>query len=199
MATDYSYVGIGGLAIPAIADGVVKRKGDNTTDLGYRIELYHADGVYSGYCHMRAASTLNVGDEVKRGDTLGFVGGTRGPGLFYAEHLHLAMSASANKTLEGSGGYASCFDAWAYINARLTAPTNNSAPFPIRKKDEVATGFLQTPSGSIYMVDSSTGKVRGLSYTEWSAYSAQGYGFATASQASVDLLIASNGTAVLTP
>ena len=117
-ATDFSYGGCAGDPIPSIADGVVTNKLSGN-GMGHRVEIRHADGMYSGYCHMAAASTLALGASVSRGESVGFIGNSG----VSAYHLHLALSSTSSATLSGQNGYASCINAIPYIAARLNPPT----------------------------------------------------------------------------
>jgi hypothetical protein len=112
VATDFGWGISQGDPIPAIADGVVHDKKSGGS-LGYRIELKHADGAYSAYCHMNSNSSLQIGDSVSRGSTIGHVGNSG----VTAYHLHLGMSTVAGAAL--SAQYSNCFDPEPYISARL--------------------------------------------------------------------------------
>ena len=104
-----------GTAIPAVADGVVVLKTFNGC-LGNVIVVRHADGMFSGYNHLNAQSTLAIGAAVTIGQTVGRVGSTgtctTGP------HLHLSMAPTV-------GGYASgtTVNPYTFIQARLTCNT----------------------------------------------------------------------------
>ncbi len=78
-----------GTAIPAIADGTAVVNTWNDC-LGNVLVLAHADGMFSGYCHMNDRSGVGEGTSVHRGDIIGNVGDTGtcadGP------HLHLTVS-----------------------------------------------------------------------------------------------------------
>jgi murein DD-endopeptidase MepM/ murein hydrolase activator NlpD len=80
-----------GQAIPAIADGVV-RIAKFDSEFGQMVVIDHmVDGrqVSSLYAHMAAGSaTVNVGDIVRVGNTIGHVGAT---GLAYGQHLHFEI------------------------------------------------------------------------------------------------------------
>ena len=82
----------------AIADGTVEwvQKWDGVTKSGTTMQTYgncirilHANGYRSLYAHMNDAPTLNVGDTVVQGQTIGRVGST---GFSTGYHLHLEIS-----------------------------------------------------------------------------------------------------------
>ena len=82
----------------AIADGTVEwvQKWDGVTKSGTTMQTYgncirilHANGYRSLYAHMNDAPTLNVGDTVVQGQTIGHVGST---GFSTGYHLHLEIS-----------------------------------------------------------------------------------------------------------
>jgi hypothetical protein len=60
---------------------------------GNMVEITHADGVWSVYMHMIAASPLAVGSLVKAGDVVGRVGSTGGS---TAAHLHLGIKVNGS-------------------------------------------------------------------------------------------------------
>lgn len=134
-ATDFGYGISGGDNIPAVADGkVVDRVSGG--GLGHRIEIKHADGMYSGYCHMQAASTLAIGANVTRGQTVGKVGHS---GVVY-DHLHLSFSKTAGATIVGQP-YSHCIDPIPYISNRL-------APAPDIGDPSMAT-LIATVAGGV--------------------------------------------------
>jgi hypothetical protein len=104
-----------GTAIPAVADGTVVVK-TSTGCLGNVVVVRHADGLYSGYSHMQAQSSLATGTSVTKGQTIGRVGSTgtctTGP------HLHLTLSPHQDGYAVGS--IDATVDPYAYIQAHLT-------------------------------------------------------------------------------
>lgn len=103
--TGTDYAAPEGTPIVAIADGVVTHAnwgtalpGDNShagyasrlylekASVGIGVVLMH-DDVYSTYSHL-SRTDLNIGDKVKQGDLLGYVGQT---GLAYGSHLHFEI------------------------------------------------------------------------------------------------------------
>lgn len=77
-----------GVSIYATADGVVTEVGvDTGVGYGNYVKLQHKDGIETLYAH--ASKTLvEVGDEVKQGDTIALVGTT---GTSTGNHLHFEM------------------------------------------------------------------------------------------------------------
>ena len=80
--------------IVSITDGIVKNKGWLEKG-GYRIGIESPSGVYFYYAHLDSYASLNIGDKVKAGDILGFMGdtgygeeGTRGK---FPVHLHVGI------------------------------------------------------------------------------------------------------------
>lgn len=80
-----------GNPIYAVADGKVSFVEDNdkNTGWGYYVKIDHGNGITTLYAHMNSKSTLSIGAEVKKGETvLGYVGMT---GSATAPHLHLEV------------------------------------------------------------------------------------------------------------
>ena len=78
----------------SMTDGVVEKKGWLEKG-GYRIGIKAPGGAYFYYAHLDSYADLNVGDEVKAGDVLGFMGdsgyGLEGTVGQFAVHLHLGI------------------------------------------------------------------------------------------------------------
>jgi murein DD-endopeptidase MepM/ murein hydrolase activator NlpD len=78
-----------GVPIIAIGDGVVSKMGWNG-GYGNRIEIRHNERYGSQYSHMSAyVKTMEVGDRVKQGETIGYVGST---GYSTGNHVHFSMT-----------------------------------------------------------------------------------------------------------
>lgn len=80
--------------IISMTDGVVSKKGWLDKG-GYRIGILAPSGAYFYYAHLESYANLNIGDEVKAGDILGFMGdsgyGPEGTIGKFAVHLHLGI------------------------------------------------------------------------------------------------------------
>jgi len=78
-----------GTPIIAIGDGVVSRSG-YVGGYGNRIEVRHNERYSSQYSHMSSyVKNLHVGDRVKQGQTIGYVGST---GFSTGNHVHFSMT-----------------------------------------------------------------------------------------------------------
>lgn len=87
--------GRAGHPIRACADGTVTFNAFEGDGLGNTVTLQH-DGIKSGYGHMREPSPLQVGEVVRQGDVVGFVGDTPGPPFSRGNHLHFWMGQNPN-------------------------------------------------------------------------------------------------------
>jgi len=58
---------------------------------GWYVEIAHAEGLLTRYCHMGKRPEVSVGDQVAAGDVLGFVGSS---GRSSGPHLHLEIHRS---------------------------------------------------------------------------------------------------------
>lgn len=124
------YAASAGDPIRAAADGTVIHAGYNGGE-GISVHVRHADGVVTKYFHM---SSLNAaqGDQVRQGDTLGYVGST---GNSTGNHLH--------------------FEVW--VNGQDVNPRDYfTKPFTITKRkrkimDKIIVGFDDT--GAYYLFD----------------------------------------------
>lgn len=76
-----------GTPVFATGDGVVDRADANSAGYGNHIRIDHGFGYVSLYAHLRENKPYNVrvGQRVKRGDIIGYVGST---GRSQAPHLH---------------------------------------------------------------------------------------------------------------
>ena len=80
--------------IVSMTDGVVSKKGWLDKG-GYRIGITAPSGAYFYYAHLESYANISVGDEVRAGDILGFMGdsgyGPEGTTGKFAVHLHLGI------------------------------------------------------------------------------------------------------------
>lgn len=76
-----------GTPVFASGDGVVERADSNSAGYGNHVRIDHGYGYVTLYAHLRAKKPYNVrvGQKVKRGDIIGYVGST---GRSQAPHLH---------------------------------------------------------------------------------------------------------------
>ena len=113
-----------GTDIPVAADGTIVVK-TSTSCLGNVVVVQHADGMFTGYCHMQAQSLLGVGDHVTKGEHIGRVGatGTCQSGA----HLHLTMSNHRDGYFTGT-----TVDPYAYIMDHRTCDR-----LPVGELDDV--------------------------------------------------------------
>lgn len=74
-----------GTPIYAAMDGIVLLRLTNPRTFGNHIVLYHGGEVTTMYAHMSNFGTYRVGDRVRRGKVIGYVGST---GLSTGDHLH---------------------------------------------------------------------------------------------------------------
>ena len=80
--------------VVSMTDGIVEKKGWLEKG-GYRIGIKAPGGAYFYYAHLDSYANINIGDEVKAGDVLGFMGdsgyGPEGTVGQFAVHLHLGI------------------------------------------------------------------------------------------------------------
>ncbi len=74
-----------GTPVYAAMDGIVLLRLTNPKTFGNHIVLYHGGEVTTMYAHLSAFGSCRVGDQVKRGEVVGYVGST---GLSTGDHLH---------------------------------------------------------------------------------------------------------------
>ena len=85
-----------GTPVYATGDGVVTRADANSSGYGNHIRIDHGFGYISLYAHLNAKNPYNVrvGQKVKRGDIIGYVGST---GRSQAPHLHYEVSKDGER------------------------------------------------------------------------------------------------------
>jgi murein DD-endopeptidase MepM/ murein hydrolase activator NlpD len=107
----------GGTDIFATYYGNVKYPGDNTSNMGYYIQIQSiiCGQVYLfTYMHMKEKSHLKTGETVIPGQRIGYVGGTGGQVKdVYAPHLHLEAALGITSE-DGSVNYVNC-DIYPFI------------------------------------------------------------------------------------
>lgn len=80
-----------GTPVYAAMDGIVLLRLTNPKTFGNHIVLYHGGEVTTMYAHMSGFGTCQVGDRVRRGEVVGYVGST---GLSTGDHLHFEYQKS---------------------------------------------------------------------------------------------------------
>ncbi len=94
------FAGKAGDDIVAVAAGVVTYSGERY-GYGYMVEIDHGTGYVTRYAH-NSENTVGVGDEVKRGEIIGYMGSTgraTGPNLHF-EVLHRGKSVDPVKFIK---------------------------------------------------------------------------------------------------
>tara|TARA_R110001583_G_scaffold130277_2_gene282034 strand:- start:3310 stop:4281 length:972 start_codon:yes stop_codon:yes gene_type:complete len=82
-----------GTPVYASGDGVIKRADQGSAGYGKHIRIDHGFGYVSLYAHL-SNYNVRVGQKVKRGDLIGFVGNT---GRSQAPHLHYEIAKNGTK------------------------------------------------------------------------------------------------------
>jgi murein DD-endopeptidase MepM/ murein hydrolase activator NlpD len=91
--TGVDLAGPEGLHVFATGDGVVEKVDIKFTGYGNEIVINHGFGYKSRYAHLKS-TIVHVGDRVKRGDQIGFVGST---GKSTGPHLHYEVEYMGRK------------------------------------------------------------------------------------------------------
>ena len=89
-----------GTPIYAVRDGVITARTSSNTGYGNHIMIYHGNGITTIYAHMSKFAGFKVGDNVKAGQVIGYVGST---GRSTGNHLHLGVKNGS--TLVDPGKY----------------------------------------------------------------------------------------------
>merc|ERR1712070_614031 len=82
-----------GTPIYATGNGVIRRADNRSSGYGKHIRIDHGFGYVSLYAHLNAYN-VRVGEKVKRGDLIGFVGST---GRSVGPHLHYEIFKNKTK------------------------------------------------------------------------------------------------------
>ena len=144
--------GIPGHPIRAAADGPVVYKAFEEGGLGNTVTLVHG-GVKSGYGHMLGAAVVEVGDVVRQGDILGFVGTT---GASTGPHLHFWMGENPN---------VGAVDPMQFIEHG--DPLWWPSPAPVREEDDMPRDFISPPDGTVVVFEKAGNTRRKIRDSEW--------------------------------
>ena len=83
-----------GTEVYSTGDGTIASIKSSMRGLGNHIIIDHGFGYQTVYAHLNSFNNLRVGQKVKRGDVIGFVGST---GLSTAPHLHYEVHLNGNR------------------------------------------------------------------------------------------------------
>jgi murein DD-endopeptidase MepM/ murein hydrolase activator NlpD len=153
-----------GSPVFASAPGTVLFAG-SSGGYGFLIRLIHDNGYETRYGHL-SKFLVHKGDYVTQGHEIALSGGRKGAigsGDSTGPHLHFEIRYN---------GVA--YDPLSYLNAGGS---------PSQGKVKKMFGFVRNPAGEISIVNPVTGRKRGLTLPEWSAYSANGASYAQLSDA----------------
>ncbi len=103
-----------GKSIPAVTSGKIELITESK-GLGWVLVQSNANGkLFIGYCHLKSKPTLKVGQAIKKGQRIGFVGNT---GTFSAgDHLHATLGPTLTSYSSGK-----VYDLHAYITKQIAA------------------------------------------------------------------------------
>ena len=96
---------------------------------------------YTIFAHMQSKPTLNEGDSVSVGDTIGTVGNT---GISTGPHLHWGVGGANNRWMQKSKGLLNAFD---YCGAVAQAPS-----MPNIVQDKIDSAMAQIDSGQRMLI-----------------------------------------------
>ena len=109
-----------------------------------------ADGWFVSFSHMVANPGWSYGQEVGRGDDIGYVGNT---GMSFGAHLHIQISRSSQPWVHGTE-----VDPWPQIVAALTSTAGGgSTPFTPGRKHSMTTLFHREGSNVYALAGDSPG------------------------------------------
>lgn len=92
LGIDIAGSGVEGAPIVAAADGVITHAGGSDGGYGIYVEINHGDSYSTLYAH-QSSITVKVGQVVKRGQVIGYVGNT---GHSFGAHLHFETRFNGN-------------------------------------------------------------------------------------------------------
>lgn len=91
---DITKPGCGGTPTVAAAGGTVIQAGDKGNGYGNCVIIDHGNGISTLYAHHQSLA-VSIGQTVKQGDTLGYIGHT---GYAYGDHLHFEVRVDGQHT-----------------------------------------------------------------------------------------------------
>lgn len=91
---DITKPGCGGTPTVAAAGGTVIQAGDKGNGYGNCVIIDHGNGISTLYAHHQSLA-VSIGQTVKQGDTLGYIGHT---GYAYGDHLHFEVRVNGQHT-----------------------------------------------------------------------------------------------------
>lgn len=156
-----------GTPVRSISDGQVVFVGW-TDVLGWVVGVYHWDGFWLGYAHLRT-TVAHVGQLVPRGTDLGYSGNTGSASK--GAHLHVSCGTTVG-AIWGEGFGSTLVDPFARIESLLTAPASSTEqeelPMPltdyernmIRREARGRRLFVNRITGQAAAADLSTGYFR---------------------------------------
>jgi len=107
-----------GTPVRAWKDGMIALIRSLTTSYGKHVRMNHTDGTSSLYAHLSSFGAFGVGDQVKQGQTIGYVGST---GNSTGPHLHLElMGGPYLGGLFRGGGGGDDESAWDVIKSKFS-------------------------------------------------------------------------------
>lgn len=82
--------------VSSVLDGKVEAVNNDGTELGQYVVIDHQNGYKTVYANLKEGIKLKVGDKVKKGQVIGYVGETRGSyaNEYYGDHLHFEVKKS---------------------------------------------------------------------------------------------------------
>jgi murein DD-endopeptidase MepM/ murein hydrolase activator NlpD len=106
--------GVKGKSIPAVTSGKIELITESE-GLGWVLVQSNANGkLFIGYCHLKSKPTWKVGDTIKMGQRIGFVGNT---GSYSdGDHLHATLGPKVDSYSRGK-----VYDLHAYIAKHIEA------------------------------------------------------------------------------